>query len=194
MSELPLLTRNRTKNLRNNTLSTAKTITNRLARVGRAIGRAFTTADPATVLQTPIMREGVWLANQAVAVPNTRALMPAPPSPELQRLRAQIDMSASVVLLENMARGDANKLIQKLLKMRTRLSNRALWCIFQCLFKAVVAMATPGRFHEQGKDPWLQSMAPQDETVLEALADGKRGPARPMVHFDLDPQNGMCCS
>lgn len=109
-------------------------------------------------------------------------------------LRANLDLSDTMVLLENMARGDAYKLVKKLLMLRTRLSNRALWAIFQCLFKACVGMATPGRFFEDGKDAWMQSMTPRDETVLGQLFDGTRVPRKPMVHFDLDPQNGMCLS
>lgn len=108
----------------------------------------------------------------------------------MQRQRFQLDNARDIIVLENMPRGDIGDLINKLVKRKMKLSNRALWTIFECLFKGCVAMATPGRFHEAGLDGGAHAMVEQDESVPVWLHDGTRAPPRPMVHFDLDPQNG----
>lgn len=108
----------------------------------------------------------------------------------MQRQRFQLDNARDIIMLENMPRGDIGDLINKLVKRKMTLSNRALWTIFECLFKGCVAMATPGRFHEAGLDGGAHAMVEQDEMVPVWLHDGTRAPPRPLVHFDLDPQNG----
>ncbi|KAJ4403108.1 hypothetical protein N0V82_010703 [Gnomoniopsis sp. IMI 355080] len=110
---------------------------------------------------------------------------------EIQQRRAQLDNARNLIMLENMPRGDVQELIHKLVKKKLHLSNRALWAIFECLFKGCVAMATPGRFHEHGQDVNAHAMAEQDETVPDWLHDGTQLPAWTMVHFDLDPQNAL---
>lgn len=112
---------------------------------------------------------------------------------ELQQLRMarrSLDSARNIIVLENMPRGDIVDLIIKLVAKKQRLSSRALWAIFECLFKGCVGMATPGRFHEAGHDPQAHAMTEQEETVPDWLHDGTQRPTRPMVHFDLDPQNG----
>lgn len=107
---------------------------------------------------------------------------------ELQALRVlrwHLDNTRNIIVLENMPRGDVLNLITKLAAKKTRLSNRALWAFFECLFKGCVGMATPGRFHEAGLDPNAYAMEAQDETVPDWLHDGTQKPAQPMVHFDL---------
>lgn len=108
----------------------------------------------------------------------------------MRRQRFQLDNSRDIIVLENMSRGDLGDLINKLVKRRIHLSNRALWTIFECLFKGCVGMATPGRFHELGMDATAHAMVEQDETVPMRFHNQTRAPRRPMVHFDLDPQNG----
>ncbi|CAN8105498.1 unnamed protein product [Discula destructiva] len=129
----------------------------------------------------------------------TAGSVPPPPprgytATEVDDIRTQrgwLDNRADLIVLENMPRGDANALIHRLVATRRRLSDRALWLIFECLFKACVGMATPGRFWEQGKDPWVEAMEPREETVLDELSDGRWIPDHPLVHFDLDPQNAL---
>lgn len=108
----------------------------------------------------------------------------------LRLWRFHLDNTRDIIVLENMPRGDVKDLIVKLVEKNMNLSNRALWTIFECLFKACVGMATPGRFHEAGLDANDHAMTEQDETVPGWLHDGTRWPPRPLVHFDLDPQNG----
>lgn len=109
---------------------------------------------------------------------------------KIQRHRLQLDNARNIIMLENMPRGDIQELINKLVKKKMRLSNRALWKIFECLFKGCVGMTTPGRFHKHGQDANAHAMMERDETVPDGLHDGTQLPAWPMVHFDLDPQNG----
>lgn len=113
----------------------------------------------------------------------------------MQQQRFRLDNARDIIVLENMPRGDIGDLINKLVKRKMTLSNRALWTIFECLFKGCVAMAMPGRFHDEaglegGPGGGPHAMVEQDESVPVWLHDGTRAPPRPMVHFDLDPQNG----
>lgn len=108
----------------------------------------------------------------------------------IQRQRFHLDNALDIIVLENMSHGDLGDLIGKLVKRKMHLSNRALWTIFECLFKGCVGMAMPGRFHEPGLDASAHAMREQDETVPVFRHGGMQAYARPMVHFDLDPQNG----
>lgn len=121
----------------------------------------------------------------------SQAVQPEPVSPEetMRQARARIDNATDIILMEYMAHGSVQDLIEHMVAKKTRVSNRALWMILECLFKGCVAMAYPLRFAEQGKDLYNASHARQDEVVpLEA---GHQLPRDPIVHFDLDPQNGQ---
>lgn len=104
--------------------------------------------------------------------------------------REALDTRNDLIILENMSRGSMADLIQKLVDSGARLSNRTLWLIFECLFKACVAMSTPYLCAQEGKNPRTEQMPLQDETVPQIYYDQPDViPSRPMVHFDIDPNN-----
>lgn len=107
----------------------------------------------------------------------------------MRQARADLDFSNEIILMEYMARGSVQDLIEKVAKNGTRVSDRALWMILKCLFKACVAMAYPLRFVESGKDLFSTRHAQQEEVVPAEAAT--QLPQDPMLHFDLDPQNGQ---
>lgn len=115
---------------------------------------------------------------------------------DMRRARSRIDNANDIVVMEYMARGSVQDLIEGMVAKGRRMSNRALWLVLECLFKACVALAYPLRFAEEGKDLYNASHVQQEERVpLEA---GYQLPKGPIVHFDLDPQNGQssnleCC-
>ncbi|ROV91080.1 hypothetical protein VPNG_09917 [Cytospora leucostoma] len=102
----------------------------------------------------------------------------------LEAARRRLDNRRDVIIMEYMSRGTLLSFIAKMYDKNERLSDRMLWLIFECLFKACIAMAYPGRFHTPGDDPWNDFMRPQDETLPYRFPDA------PMVHFDIDPSNG----
>lgn len=103
----------------------------------------------------------------------------------VQAARRNLDRRRDIIIMEYMSRGTLQGLIAKL-QGNDRLSNRMLWLIFECLFKACIAMAHPLRFCPPDRDPWNDPIVPQDETAPRR----DRLPEAPMVHFDIDPQNG----
>lgn len=108
---------------------------------------------------------------------------------EMRMERFRLDNANDVIIMEYMARGSVQDLIEKMEKEGTRMSSRALWLILECLFKACVAIAYPLRFAESGKDLFNARHRQQDEVApIEAIYELPRGP---IVHFDLDPQNGQ---
>ncbi|PSR73364.1 hypothetical protein BD289DRAFT_487563 [Coniella lustricola] len=127
--------------------------------------------------------------------------LPGPPPPyttaeinAIRSARCDLDDREDIILLENMSNGSVHNLIYRLVERQQHLSNRMLWLIFECLFKSCVAMAYPERWWEPGRDAWIEAMRLVDERVpLSAVPVVPGGPVRlperPMVHFDLDPQN-----
>lgn len=111
------------------------------------------------------------------------------PLEKMRQRRVDLDLSNEIILMEYMARGSVQDLIEKVAKNGTRVSDRALWMILQCLFKGCVAMAYPLRFAENGKDLFNEQHAQQDEVVPAEAAH--QLPQGPILHFDLDPQNGQ---
>lgn len=108
---------------------------------------------------------------------------------EMRADRLDLDNANDVIIVEYMTRGSVQGLIERMEKEGTRMSSRALWLILECLFKACIAMAYPLRFAEDGKDLFNARHRQQDEVVpIEAIYELPRGP---IVHFDLDPQNGQ---
>lgn len=110
---------------------------------------------------------------------------------DIQRKRQELDERRDIVILENMPRGSVQDLIAKLRRRGkgARLSDRTLWMIFECLFKGCLAMAYPTSFWTPGRNPWIEPMYETDERVPDEYLG--RGPNhQPLVHFDLDPQNG----
>lgn len=101
----------------------------------------------------------------------------------IQAARRALDQRGDIIVMEYMRRGTLHDLIARL-RGNDRLSNRMLWLMFDCLFKACLAMAFPFRYCPAGRDPWSEQIVAQDETV------GPDMNTPPLVHFDIDPQNG----
>lgn len=131
----------------------------------RALSRATPSGSPP---------QQTWTQKQAIAI---------------QRARRDLDDRRDIIILENMAHGSVADLIEKMVRRRQRLSNRALWLVFECLFKGCLAMAYPTSFFDQTVNPWTETMPLRDETVPQEFYGGRLSDA-PLVHFDLDPQNG----
>lgn len=105
----------------------------------------------------------------------------------IREARRRIDERNDCIITEYMPRGDLHDWITRMVTERVVLSDRQLWLIFDCLFKACLAMAYPFGNVPLGKDPWSDYIPQQTETVPE----GSALPSMPMVHFDLDPRNSM---
>lgn len=103
----------------------------------------------------------------------------------IEAARRRLDNRRDAIIMEYMPHGNLHSLIAKLRENKDRLSDRMLWLIFECLFKACIAMAYPGRFYTRGEDPWDGFMIPQDETPPNEV----ELPEAPLVHFDIDPSN-----
>lgn len=133
----------------------------------------------------------------AAAPPRRQHSSPSPPQQAwtqqqitaIQRARWTLDARRDIIILENMARGSVADLIEKMVARSQRLSNRALWLVFECLFKGCLAMAYPTSSFQPGVNPWAETMPLRDETVPNEYRGGRLNDA-PLVHFDLDPQNG----
>lgn len=113
------------------------------------------------------------------------------PEEEIRKLqveRSRLDHRNDIIIMEYMSRGCIQDLIEKMVVKKVQLSSRALWLILECLFKACIAMAYPLRFSEQGKNLWNETHDQRDETVPQDA--NLVLPEAPLVHFDLDPQNG----
>ncbi|ROV86701.1 hypothetical protein VMCG_10932 [Cytospora schulzeri] len=104
----------------------------------------------------------------------------------VQAARRALDRRRDIIIMEYMSRGTLQDLLNKIPEGE-RLSDRMLWFIFECLFKACVAMAYPSRFCPADRDPWNDLIVPEDETVPRPDVF----PDAPMVHFDIDPQNAL---
>ncbi|KAK3334297.1 kinase-like domain-containing protein [Neurospora tetraspora] len=85
----------------------------------------------------------------------------------------QGDLAAGGLFLEFMERGTLEKWIVKMAKERKTFSDRALWTIFDCLARGLVALAYPGK-------EWR---------VEESAMDCNEAPRDTLVHFDIDPTN-----
>lgn len=83
------------------------------------------------------------------------------------------DLVAGGLFLEFMERGTLEKWIVKMAKERKTFSDGALWNIFDCLARGLVALAYPEK----------------DWRVEESAMMFKDDPVDPMVHFDIDPTN-----
>ncbi|CCC11424.1 unnamed protein product [Sordaria macrospora k-hell] len=83
------------------------------------------------------------------------------------------DLVAGGLFLEFMERGTLEKWIVKMAKERKKFSDGALWNIFDCLARGLVALAYPEK----------------DWRVEESAMMFKDDPVDPMVHFDIDPTN-----
>lgn len=108
---------------------------------------------------------------------------------DMQRQRRLLDNSNNIIIMEYMARGSVQDLIEKMETDGTRMSNRALWLVLECLFKACIGMAYPMMFAERGKDVYNSRHRQVNEVVPAEAAH--QLPRSPVVHFDLDPQNGQ---
>lgn len=110
---------------------------------------------------------------------------------EIQRSRQILDRRNDIIIMEHMRHGSVDDLVRKLRRKGddARLSNRTLWLIFECLFKGCVAMAFPTSFWTRGRHPLVDTMDEVDESIPDDFV-GTGSDDQPLVHFDLDPQNG----
>lgn len=116
-----------------------------------------------------------------------------PPPPlnaeeRMRQARRDIDQSNDIIVMEYMARGSVQEMIENMAAKGRALPDRALWMIMECLFKSCIAMAYPFLCTDATKDLTNATHAQQDEVVPRQA--GYMLPEQPFVHFDLDPQNG----
>lgn len=116
----------------------------------------------------------------------------------IRRNRKDLDDRQDIISMEFLKCGDLSKWISKLARQNVDdpesiFTEEVAWTIFECLWRGCIALAYPAGFY-QGKDP-STTQIPQitESSERSAGSDGD-----PMVHFDLDPQNGvvsfLCCS
>ncbi|KUI59154.1 hypothetical protein VP1G_06390 [Cytospora mali] len=108
------------------------------------------------------------------------------PADRVRAARSLLDHRRDIIIMEYMSRGNLQTLITRL-QGRDKLSDRMLWLIFECLFKACIAMAHPLAFCPRDRNPWEDFVMLQDETAPRS----GRLPEAPLVHFDIDPQNAL---
>lgn len=113
------------------------------------------------------------------------AWWPAGPSGEARRL---VDRRRDVLVLEFMKLGGLGKWVDKMSESwRTeRFSEKVLWLVFECLLRSCIAMAYPERLNPGRVDARTRQVPVRTETVPELDPTIRN----PLVHFDLDPENG----
>lgn len=119
-----------------------------------------------------------------VLAPSLMDLWPIKPS---LKARRRLDRRQDLIVLEYMRYGDLAKWIHKMAKSHQRFSEKVLWQMFQCFWRACIAMAYPGRFNPDG----LDARNEQVPIRPESLPRKNRAITDPLVHFDLDPSNSM---
>lgn len=111
---------------------------------------------------------------------------PASPSREARR---QIDRRQDVLVLEFMKLGGLGKWIDKMSESRrtNRFSEKVLWLMFECLLRSCIAMAYPEQLNPGRVDARTRQVPVKTETASASDPTIRN----PLVHFDLDPENGM---
>lgn len=101
--------------------------------------------------------------------------------------RRLLDLRENVLILEWCKHGDLGQWINKMAERRAteRFSEKVLWLILECLWKGSIGLAYPRAFSPFPINPQLQQAPLMSEAVRQVPPDN------PMVHFDLDPSNGM---
>ncbi|KLU84427.1 serine/threonine protein kinase [Magnaporthiopsis poae ATCC 64411] len=103
-------------------------------------------------------------------------------NPRDRAWKNRIDVGNDILLLEFMKNGDLSSVLEKLGTHRVKLCNRLLWMIFECLFKACIAMAWAGnQVIPEGAIRW-------DEIVGDLENDDPDSDYA-WLHLDLDPLN-----
>lgn len=112
----------------------------------------------------------------------------------IRQNREDLDARRDIICMEFLKFGDLGKWIGKMTRQNdyepeSVFSEKVAWIVFECLWRGCVALAYPTGFF-QGKHP-LDVQIPQiTESSERSAADDED----PMVHFDLDPQNGVAPS
>lgn len=133
----------------------------------------------------------------------------------------QLDNSLEIMCIEYMKNGDMFRFMTRIGSVGTPVPNKVLWKIFICckchpysrrhstccldsmrsltiviVIKACIAMAHPPRYAKDantGEDRWVEpeGTEDQDELMPPGSEEALRYLAYNLVHFDLDPQNGV---
>lgn len=109
----------------------------------------------------------------------------------IRQNREDLDARRDIICMEFLKFGDLGKWIGKMTRQNdfdpeSIFSEKVAWIVFECLWRGCVALAYPTGFY-QGQHPLTVQIPQITESSERSEADGED----PMVHFDLDPQNGV---
>ncbi|KAH8893267.1 kinase-like protein [Thozetella sp. PMI_491] len=100
--------------------------------------------------------------------------------------RSALNEARSMLAMEYLEHGSLAKCIKKLNDRQEQFSNRQLWMLADCLFRAIIGMAHPPRLQAEAAGEELG-----EDLIDEALPPPHQAPVMSddIIHFDLEPSN-----